>query len=64
MNSRKLISNNELIKAKKELYEFNLKNLLKTEIMSYYLLAKDYFEGITKKKMNLYLLKYMNQHKM
>ena len=64
LNSRKLISNNELIKAKKELYEFNLKNLLKTEIMSYYLLAKDYFEGITKKKMNLYLLKYMNQHKM
>ena len=50
LNNRKLISNNELIKAKKELYEFNSKNLLKNEIMGYYLLAKDYFEGITKKK--------------
>ena len=50
MNSRKLISNDELIKAKKELFEFNSKNILKNEIMGYYLLAKDYFEGITKKK--------------
>ena len=50
LNSRKLISNDELIKAKKELYEFNSKNLVKDEIMDYYLLAKDYFEGITKKK--------------
>ena len=50
LNSRKLVSNDELSKAKKELYEYNSKNLLKNEIMGYYLLGKDYFEGITKKK--------------
>ena len=53
MNSYKLISNDELIKAKKEIYgsiSENFSNEAITEITDYYFLAKDYFEGITKKK--------------
>ena len=49
-NSRKLISNNELIKEKKKLYSFFSENFSKKEIIDYYLLAKDYFEGINNKK--------------
>ena len=53
MKSYKLISNDELIKAKKEIYgpiSENFSNEAITEITDYYFLAKDYFEGITKKK--------------
>ena len=53
MNSYKLISNDELIKAKKEIYgsiSENFSNEAITEITDYQFLAKDYFEGITKKK--------------
>ena len=50
MNSCNLISNDELIQAKKELYRFFSENFSKKEITDYYLLAKDYFEGITIKK--------------
>ena len=51
LNNRKLISNEELIKTKKDLYKFNLQNKPeKGKILDYYLLAKDYFEGITLKK--------------
>ena len=53
LNSLKLISNDELIKAKKELYvsiSENFSNEEITEITDYYFLAKDNFEGITKKK--------------
>ena len=51
LNNRKLISNEELIKTKKDLYEFNSQNKpVKDRILDYYLIAKDYFEGITLKK--------------
>ena len=51
MNDLKLISNDELIKEKKELHEFFIKNLnIKYEITDCYLLGEDYYEGFTKKK--------------
>jgi hypothetical protein len=47
----KLISKDELLKAKKELIEIFYKNLsLKSQTMDCYVIAEDFFEGITKKK--------------
>lgn len=51
MNELKLLSNDELIKSKKDLIEFFYKDLyIKQEIFDCYIVGKDYFEGITKKK--------------
>ena len=51
MNSLNLISNDELIGEKKDLILFFSENLnLKYEIIDCYILGKDYFEGITRKK--------------
>ena len=47
----KLISKDELLKAKKELIEIFYKNLyLKYQTMDCYVIGEDFFEGITKKK--------------
>ena len=51
MFNHKLISEDDLIKAKKYLVEFYSKNLnLKYEIIDCYILGKDYYEGITRQK--------------
>ena len=51
MNELKLLSNDELIKSKKDLIEFFYKDLyIKRGIFDCYIVGKDYFEGITKKK--------------
>ena len=51
MHSNKLISDDKFYKEKKDLIEFINKNLsLKYEIADCYIVGKDYFEGITKKK--------------
>ena len=51
MNRLNLLSNNELNKAKKDLFELYSKNLcLKYQIIDCYILGQNYFEGITKKK--------------
>ena len=45
------MTNDELIKAKKELINFFSKNAyLKYQIIDCYLISEDYFEGITRKK--------------
>ena len=50
-NKLKLISNDELLKAKKELIEIFYKNLnLKYQTIDCYVIGEDFFEGITKKK--------------
>ena len=52
----KLISKDELLKAKKELIEIFYKNLyLKYQTVDCYVIGEDFFEGIIKKKMNLLL---------
>jgi len=51
MNELKLLSNDELIKSKKDLIELFYKDLyIKEQIFDCYIVGKDYFEGITKKK--------------
>jgi len=51
LNKLKLISNDELLKAKKELIEIFYKNLnLKFQTIDCYVIGEDFFEGITKKK--------------
>ena len=51
MYSNKLISDDELNKEKKDLIDLINKNIsLKFEITDCYIVGKDYFEGITKKK--------------
>ena len=51
LKKRKLLTNDELIKAKKELIIFFSKNAyLKYQIIDCYLIGEDYFEGITRKK--------------
>ena len=51
LNSKGLLSNDELIKAKKNLIDFFNKNLyLKYQTIDCYLIGEDYFKGITKKK--------------
>ena len=51
MNSKKLISDDELNKAKKDLIEFYYKNMkLKYEIVDCYVIGEDYFKGIVKKE--------------
>ena len=51
MNSLKLITDDELMKAKKDLIEYYSKNLkLKYQIIDCYIIGEDYFKGITKKK--------------
>ena len=51
LNKLKLISNDELLKAKKELIEIFNKNLnLKYQTIDCYVIGEDFFEGITKKK--------------
>ena len=51
LNNNKLIPNDELVKAKKDLFDcFSKNSTTKNEILDYYILAEDYLEGITRKK--------------
>ena len=51
MNSKKILSDDELIKAKKDLIEFYYKNMkLKYEIVDCYIIGEDYYKGIVKKQ--------------
>ncbi len=51
MNNKKLISDEEFIKAKKDLIEFFSKNLkLKHQTIDCFIIGEDFFEGLTKKK--------------
>ena len=51
MFSRKFIKNEELIKSKKEMFEYFYSNEnLKYQIVDCYIIGEDYFKGITRKK--------------
>ena len=51
LNEKKLISNDELIKEKKNLLKFYYDNLeMKFELIDCYIVGKDFYEGITHKK--------------
>ena len=56
MHNLNAITDEEFLKAKKDIITFFNKNLkLKYEINDCYIIGEDYFEGITKKKMKLIL---------
>ena len=64
MFNNNLISNDELIKAKKDLIEIFNQNLnLKYQIVDRYIIGKDFFEGITRKKDEFIALLIFNSTK-
>lgn len=64
LNKKKLISDDELIKEKKNIFKFYYDNLsMKYELIDCYIVGKDFYEGFTRKKMNFFLYQYINQDK-
>lgn len=64
LNEKKIISDDELIKEKKNIFKFYYDNLsMKYELIDCYIAGKDFYEGFTRKKMNLFLYPFINQDK-